>query len=56
MTKRMRYCRGQINQAIREKYWTPLEGRHKTGAWDALNAGYTEIHRAYHTWETCSKS
>ena len=47
MTKRMR---GQINQAIREKYWMPLEGRHKTGAWDALDAGYTESHRAYHTW------
>jgi predicted metal-dependent HD superfamily phosphohydrolase len=51
MTKRMRYCRGQINQAIREKYWMPLEGRHKTGAWDALDAGYTESHRAYHTWD-----
>ncbi len=48
MTKRMR---GQINQAIREKYWMPLEGTHKTGAWDALDAGYTESHRAYHTWE-----
>ena len=29
----------------------PLEGRHKTGAWDALDASYTESHRAYHTWE-----
>jgi predicted metal-dependent HD superfamily phosphohydrolase len=29
----------------------PLEGRHKTGAWEALDAGYTESHRAYHTWE-----
>ena len=29
----------------------PLEGRHKTGAWEALDAGYTERHRAYHTWE-----
>ena len=48
MTKRMR---GQINQAIREKYWMPLEGRHKTGAWEALDGGYTENHRAYHTWE-----
>ena len=43
--------RGQINQAIREKYWMPLERRHKTGAWEALDAGYTESHRAYHTWE-----
>ncbi|MGA7383327.1 MAG: hypothetical protein WBW81_01105 [Methylocella sp.] len=29
----------------------PLEGRHKTGAWEALDAGYTENHRAYHTWD-----
>jgi predicted metal-dependent HD superfamily phosphohydrolase len=29
----------------------PLEGGHKTGAWDVLDAGYTESHRAYHTWE-----
>jgi predicted metal-dependent HD superfamily phosphohydrolase len=47
----MRRCREQINQAIRKKYWMPLEGRHKTGAWEALDAGYTESHRAYHTWE-----
>jgi predicted metal-dependent HD superfamily phosphohydrolase len=47
----MRRCREQINQAIREKYWMPMEGKHKTGAWDALDASYTESHRAYHTWE-----
>ena len=40
-----------MNQEIREKYWVPLEGRHKTGAWEALDASYTESHRAYHTWE-----
>jgi predicted metal-dependent HD superfamily phosphohydrolase len=40
-----------MNQEIREKYWTPLEGRHKTGAWETLDAGYTENHRAYHTWD-----
>jgi predicted metal-dependent HD superfamily phosphohydrolase len=40
-----------MNREIREKYWTPLEGRHKTGAWEALDAGYTESHRAYHTWD-----
>lgn len=28
-----------------------MEGRHKTGAWEALDAGYTESHRAYHSWE-----
>src|ERR1700730_5727229 len=51
MMKRIRRCREQMNQEIREKYWMPLEGRHKTGAWEALDAGYTESHRAYHTWE-----
>jgi predicted metal-dependent HD superfamily phosphohydrolase len=47
----MRRCREQNNREIREKYWMPLEGRHKTGAWEALDAGYTENHRAYHTWD-----
>jgi predicted metal-dependent HD superfamily phosphohydrolase len=28
-----------------------MEGKHKAGAWDALDASYTESHRAYHTWE-----
>src|SRR6202023_707715 len=51
MTKRIRRCRRPINQEIREKYWMPREGRHKTGAWEALDAGYTESHRAYHTWD-----
>jgi predicted metal-dependent HD superfamily phosphohydrolase len=40
-----------MNRKIIEKYWMPLEGRHKTGAWEALDAGYTESHRAYHTWD-----
>jgi predicted metal-dependent HD superfamily phosphohydrolase len=40
-----------MHREIREKYWIPLEGRHRTGAWEALDAGYTESHRAYHTWE-----
>ena len=43
-----------MNREIREKYWTPLEGRHKTGAWEALDVGYTESHRAFHTWEHVS--
>src|SRR5580704_15299748 len=51
MMRRIRRCREQMNKEIREKYWMPLEGRHKTGAWEALDAGYTESHRAYHTWE-----
>jgi len=40
-----------INQEIRKKYWVPLEGRHKAGAWEVLDLGYTESHRAFHTWE-----
>jgi predicted metal-dependent HD superfamily phosphohydrolase len=51
MMKRIQRCREKMNQEIREKYWTPLEGRHKTGAWETLDAGYTENHRAYHTWD-----
>jgi predicted metal-dependent HD superfamily phosphohydrolase len=51
MTNRIRRCRRPINQEIRKKYWVPLEGRHKAGAWEALDAGYTESHRAYHTWD-----
>jgi predicted metal-dependent HD superfamily phosphohydrolase len=47
----MRRCREQINREIREKYWMPLEGRHRAGAWEALDAGYAEKHRAYHTWD-----
>lgn len=51
MTKRIQPCRGQVNQEIRKKFWMPLEGKHKPGAWEALDAGYSEHHRAYHTWE-----
>src|ERR1700730_15725726 len=51
MTKPKRSFRGQMNRDIREKYWMPMEGKHKTGACDALDASYTESHRAYHTWE-----
>lgn len=51
MTQGIRRSQGPVNQEIRRSYWMPLEGRHKTGAWEALDAGYTESHRAYHTWE-----
>ena len=51
MTQGIRRSQGPVNQEIRRNYWMPLEGRHKTGAWEALDAGYTECHRAYHTWE-----
>jgi predicted metal-dependent HD superfamily phosphohydrolase len=42
--------RGYVNRDIREKYWKSLAGRHKPGAWEVLHAGYSESHRAYHTW------
>ena len=51
MTKRTRRLRGQVNSEIKKKYWIPLEAKHKTGAWEALDAGYTERHRAYHSWQ-----
>jgi predicted metal-dependent HD superfamily phosphohydrolase len=51
MAKRIRRCQRLIKEEIRKKYWVLLEGRHKTGAWEALDAGYTESHRAFHTWE-----
>ena len=51
MTKRIRRSQGQVSQKIKTKYWMPLEGKHKNGAWEALDAGYTERHRAYHTWD-----
>lgn len=50
MTKFIRHSQGQVSREIRKKYWIPLEGSHKVGAWDVLDAGYTESHRAYHTW------
>jgi predicted metal-dependent HD superfamily phosphohydrolase len=43
-------CRKQVNQEIKRQYWKPIEGRYKSGAWEALDAAYTEPHRAYHTW------
>src|SRR3977135_272895 len=51
MTKRTRRLRGQVNSEIKKKYWIPLEAKHKTGAWEALHACYTERHRAYHSWQ-----
>lgn len=51
MTKSMRRSLEQVNREIRKKYWMPLERNHKTGAWEVLDASYTQRHRAYHTWE-----
>lgn len=43
--------RKRISKEIKKKFWMPLEGRHKAGAWEALDGCYSEGHRAYHTWE-----
>ena len=39
-----------VKEIIR-KHWRSLEGSHKPSAWDALDGGYCEALRAYHTWE-----
>jgi len=39
-----------IKQVIK-KHWGLLEGSHKPAAWEALNCGYSDAHRAYHTWD-----
>lgn len=55
MKKHIRRRRGRLAQElaqdIKAKYWMPLEDKHKSGAWEALDSGYAEDHRAYHTWE-----
>jgi predicted metal-dependent HD superfamily phosphohydrolase len=35
---------------LKQRFWTPLAAQHKAGAWDELNARYSEIERAYHSW------
>jgi predicted metal-dependent HD superfamily phosphohydrolase len=50
MTQRTEHSREQAKK-IKVQYWPPLAGRHKPGAWETLDAGYTEQHRAYHTWD-----
>jgi predicted metal-dependent HD superfamily phosphohydrolase len=39
-----------INE-IRTKHWTSLKERHRAGAWEVLDAGYGDRHRAYHSWK-----
>ncbi len=39
-----------MNRQIKEKHWKQIESKHKPGAWEVLDAGYSESHRAYHTW------
>jgi len=52
MMKWIRRSRPPINrEKIIKSHWMPLEASHKSGAWNALDAGYTERHRAYHSWD-----
>ncbi|MBI1869308.1 MAG: hypothetical protein HYS06_13615 [Methylocystis sp.] len=39
-----------MSEAIRRNYWLSLQRKHKPGAFEVLDAAYTESHRAYHTW------
>ncbi|MGA9825708.1 MAG: hypothetical protein WBQ53_12840, partial [Methylocystis sp.] len=39
-----------LDEATR-KHWRLLEASHKPSAWDALDRGYREAHRAYHAWD-----
>ena len=40
----------QMVDEIKGKYWRLLAESHKPAAWEALDRGYSEAHRAYHTW------
>ena len=37
-------------RTIRTKHWQPHEAKHAAGAWEALDAGYGDPKRAYHSW------
>ncbi len=39
-----------LDEIIRT-HWRSLEASHKPSAWGALDRGYREAHRAYHSWE-----
>jgi predicted metal-dependent HD superfamily phosphohydrolase len=39
---------------IRSRYWLPLEASHRAGAWEALDAAYGDLGRAYHSWRHIS--
>ena len=39
-----------MNRTIRIKHWQPHEAKHAAGAWEALDAGYSDPKRAYHSW------
>jgi len=48
---RMETAAGGLAPAVRTQHWQALTATHKPGAWEALDAGYSESHRAYHSWE-----
>src|SRR5664279_350374 len=39
-----------LDEIIR-KHWRSLQASHKPSAWDALDRGYSDARRAYHSWE-----
>jgi predicted metal-dependent HD superfamily phosphohydrolase len=39
---------------INSRYWRPLEASHKSSAWEALDAAYSDSGRAYHSWSHIS--
>ncbi len=39
-----------LDEIIR-KHWRSLEASHKASAWGALEGGYSDARRAYHSWE-----
>lgn len=40
-----------MSEDIRKKFWLSVERIHAPGTYGALDAAYTQPHRAYHTWE-----
>jgi predicted metal-dependent HD superfamily phosphohydrolase len=45
---------GSSSEMVKEiirKHWRSLEGSYKPSAWDALEGGYGDARRAYHSWE-----
>ncbi|MGA7882612.1 MAG: hypothetical protein WCD63_17245 [Terrimicrobiaceae bacterium] len=37
-------------EKLRSRYWARLEAQHRPGAWEDLNARYSDTRRAYHSW------
>lgn len=39
---------------IKSRYWAALETNHQAGTWEALDAAYGNLARAYHSWRHIS--